>query len=235
MKKEARARQEDQRQRDLRDHQRPAQGLAPAIAGGLTTALFQRVHHVRLPGGQRRDQSRQNPRHDRKARREAENPQVQSDRLETRRGQRELRRQPGLEGENHPRGQQYAEGAAHQAEHGALGQELAGELASVCTQRGANGQFVATGQAARQLQVGHVCAYQHQHEQGRTSGQADQCEIAEDEFLAQGPHLNAPGSMTLRELQRQSTRDGAQFGLCLSGGGSGLDPAHQPQVRIVPT
>ena len=171
-RKDARRREERQRQRHLTDDHEVAHAETPPASGRLTAAILQVGHQVAARQLQRRPESEGDRAHGGKRERRRKHADVgtRAERHVERQRRHQRRRQRACR----PIAQHQAKYSAGAGEEDALGEQLANDASPSRAKREADGQFLAARRAARQQHVGDIQARNHEYDTGQRQHQPGQ-------------------------------------------------------------
>ena len=224
------AREERQRQRELRDDESATKQVTTAADG--SPALLQGFIGVRSDRLPRRSAAEEHAAHHGDPEGEQHDRHVQADIRFRRQGKRRHHRHDDLE--EHPR-EPDAQRSANTGQHEALRQQLAEDLGRRRAERRPHRDLALTRGSARQEQVGDVGARDQENERDG----AEQQPQATNRLLAEKVVLErldarAPAFVRRRIRRRDVARDHVHVGVCLGQRHPVLEPAeHQQKVKVV--
>ena len=204
-RKDARRREQCERQRHLTDDHEVAHAETPPASSRLAAAILQVGNQVPARQLQRRPEAEGNRAHRGKRERRCEHADVRG--CAERHVERQRCRRRRGQGTCRPVAQHQPEGSASAGEQDPLGQELANDACSSCSKRESDGQFLAARRAARQQHVRDIQARNHENDTGQRHHQARQhlhsnvggrrrAGTARDNGLVAGPASVSAGTRT---------------------------------------
>ncbi len=230
MDRQAAARQQRQRERELDDDERLPQAVTSAGEGAA--ALLQRVVGLRasrLPGGRASEEdARERAGREREREHRQVEPHVGLGRQRAVRHQEQDAFQDG-------RRERDAERPSDRRQHEALDEQLPHDLPARRAERRAQRELALTGGAARQQQVRDVGAGDEQHESDGAEQQPQRrLRRVAEEVVLERLDAGAPARVGFRKRLREVGRDGQHVRVGLLKSDAGLQPAHDEQpVKVV--
>ena len=178
---QSRGNQQDQRERDLQDHQRVPGPMPLAAAAGAASAPPQCRPDLRSAMPEDGDDAEQESGPNRDDQRESDDRGIDRDVAEPWQRRRPDQHEEPQRGEGEPKPQD----AARERQDEAFDETLARDAAPAGAQRGANRELVLTSFGADQQQIGHVGARDQEHQANRREQDPQHVADAADDRLRQ--------------------------------------------------
>ena len=226
---QARADEQDDRQRHLRDHEAVPE-TPPAAAGRcVAPAFFHRVRQVRSQQARGGGDAEDHGGDERDADREQQHAPVDGRARDT----GNARWVPPREQAHTTPGQRQTGGGADTGEHETLGQQLPDEAGRAGPERRAHGHLALPRFRAREEKIGHVGAGDEQQEADRAEEEPDRAADGTDDLFPQreddGVELHRLG---IEPPARPRLRDGVQVVARLRDRSARLEPARRVKSVI---
>ncbi len=189
-RQQARAHEQHQRERELRDDEPRPQ---PGVARVRLAKALERAAQIRPRGPPRRREPEEHGRGRREQEREERHAPVDAHLVEPRDGGRRQRHERA----RRPDGEREAERPAGERDHEALGQQLPHEAPAPGAERGAHGELGRPARRAHEQEARHVRARDEQHEADRAQEHPERPADVADDLPAQAQGLHAPPRVVL--------------------------------------
>ena len=217
--------EQEQRERNFRDHEQTAQSMTQAAAGGSAAPAFvQRGLQIEPRSLKRWRETKEDAGDERDQNREAEHHAVELDVGDAR---DVLRHQPD-EHFGSPRREDQSEQSAEPRKHDALRQQLPDDAAASCTERRTQRDLLCANRGAREQQVRDVRDRDQQHAADRTEEHIERARDIADEIFAQRANRGAEIGIRIRILLLERRGERGQFRLRLLDADTRVSNARQP-------